>query len=150
MQNYCGSTEKSGETAATGTEAVKERLREYRRAGNRCAAITRKIQNQRANMLGNRNMSADALDVVVDKIAESEKQLAAEQKTQAAALADAEYLISLADQSEGRQILRLRYLHGVRFEDIPERLFTSARSMWRKYNRAVNTIAGKIEETEKK
>lgn len=50
-------------------------------------------------------------------------------------------LIELIDNSDGRSIIFLHYIEGVKFEDIPGMLYISERAMWRAYNEAVKKLA---------
>lgn len=50
-------------------------------------------------------------------------------------------LIEAAPDEDGHSILFLRYIEGRRFEDIPEILHISDRTMWRTYNDAIEKLA---------
>lgn len=50
-------------------------------------------------------------------------------------------LIESAPNEDGRSILFLRYIEGKRFEDIPEILHISDRTMWNYYNDSIDKIA---------
>lgn len=119
---------------------VKNRLREYRRACRRCEETQRRIDAHRANMAGNRYMSTDALDDTLGQIAELERRLHAEEAARDAALEDVKTMIGMAEDKTGKTILQMRYIDGVRFETIPDKLFLCDRTMWRHYNRVIREI----------
>lgn len=139
------------------TYEVKERLREYRRACRRCGELEQRIARKRSDMRALRAVRTDSqpggggnsLEAAFEKIDGLERQLVSEQAGRDAALADVRALIDLVDTGsdegqDGRKILSLRYIDGVRFEDIPDIAKVSLRSMWRRYNRAIAEIAVKI------
>ena len=119
---------------------VKSRLREYRRTCRRCEETQRRIDDRRANMAGNRYMSTAALDDTLEQIAELERRLHAEEAARDAALEDVKTLIGMAADRTGKTILQMRYIDGVRFETIPDKLFLCDRTMWRHYNRVIREI----------
>ena len=132
---------------------IKERLWEYRRACRRCGELERQIARRRADMHTLRAVRSDSLpggkgnsmEAAIERIDELERRLVSEQSGRDAALADVRVLIGKVTDEEGRAILSLRCINGVRFEDIPERLFISERSMWRRYNAAIFSIADNTE-----
>ena len=135
------------------TYEVKERLREYRRACRRCGELEQRIARKRSDMRALRAVRTDSqpggsgnsLEAAIEKIDGLERRLVSEQTGRDAALADVRVLIGKVTDEEGRAILSLRCIDGVRFEDIPERLFISERSMWRRYNAAIFSIADNTE-----
>lgn len=135
---------------------VKERLREYRRACRRCGELEKQIARRRSDMRVLRAVRTDSLpggkgnsmEAAIEKIDGMERRLRSEQSERDAALSDVSALIGEADSDDGKAILSLRYIDGVRFEDIPERLFISERSMWRRYNEAIKKIVANTEKTE--
>ena len=138
------------------TYEVKERLREYRRACRRCGELEQRIARKRSDMRALRAVRTDSqpggsensLEAAIEKIDGLERRLVSEQSGRDAALADVRALIGKVTDEEGRAILSLRYIDGVRFEDIPERLFISERSMWRRYYNAISSIADNTEKIE--
>ena len=139
------------------TYEVKERLREYRRACRRCGELEQRIARKRSDMRALRAVRTDSqpggsgnsLEAAIEKIDGLERRLMDEHAGRDAALADVRALIDLVDTGsdegqDGRKILSLRYIDGVRFEDIPDIAKVSLRSMWRRYNRAIAEIAVKI------
>ena len=90
----------------------------------------------------------NSMEAAIEKIDGLERRLRDEQSERDAALSDVRALIGEADSDDGKAILSLRYIDGVRFEDIPERLFISERSMWRRYTDAIERIAENTEKTE--
>lgn len=135
---------------------VKERLRAYRRACRRCEELEKQIARRRADMRTLRAVRTDSLpggkgnsmEAAIEKIDGMERRLRSEQSERDAALADVRALIGKVTDEEGMAILSLRYIDGVRFEDIPERLFISERSMWRRYNAVIFSIADNTEKIE--
>ena len=81
------------------------------------------------------------MEAAIERIDELERRLVTEQSGRDAALADVRALIGKVTDEEGRAILSLRYIDGVRFEDIPGRLFISYATMWRRYEKAIAQIA---------
>ena len=135
-------------------DEVKERLRAYRRACKECRKLNRKIRDKRDSMTQPRAVRTDALpggkgntlEAAIEKIDTLERRLHAAQSEKDKALSDVRALIALAEDPDGRYILILRYIIGVSFDDIPEQMYISDRSMWRRYNRAIDEI---IKATEK-
>ncbi len=135
-------------------DEVKERLRAYRRACKECRKLSRKIRDKRESMTQPRAVRTDALpggkgntlEAAIEKIDTLERRLHAAQSEKDKALSDVRALIALAEDPDGRYILILRYIIGVSFDDIPEQMYISDRSMWRRYNRAIDEI---IKATEK-
>ena len=136
------------------TEEVKERLRAYRRACKECRKLSRKIRDKRESMTQPRAVRTDALpggkgntlEAAIEKIDTLERRLHAAESEKDKALSDVRTLIALVEDPDGRYILILRYINGVSFDDIPEQMYISVRSMWRRYNRAIDEI---IKATEK-
>lgn len=136
------------------TEEVKERLRAYRRACKECRKLNRKIRDKRDSMTQPRAVRTDALpggkgntlEAAIEKIDTLERRLHAAESEKDKALSDVRTLIALVEDPDGRYILILRYINGVSFDDIPEQMYISDRSMWRRYNRAIDEI---IKATEK-
>lgn len=136
------------------TEEVKERLRAYRRACKECRKLNRKIRDKRESMTQPRAVRTDALpggkgntlEAAIEKIDTLERRLHAAESEKDKALSDVRTLIALVEDPDGRYILILRYINGVSFDDIPEQMYISDRSMWRRYNRAIDEI---IKTTEK-
>lgn len=128
---------------------IKERLRAYRRACRRCGELERQIARRRADMRTLRAVRSDSLpggkgnsmEAAIERIDELERRLVSEQSGRDAALDDVRALIGKVTDEEGRAILSLRYIDGVRFEDIPGRLFISYATMWRRYEKAIAQIA---------
>ena len=135
-------------------DEVKERLRAYRRACKECRKLSRKIRDKRESMTQPRAVRTDALpggkgntlEAAIEKIDTLERRLDAAQSEKDKALADVRAMIALVEDPDGRYILILRYINGVSFDDIPEQMYISDRSMWRRYNRAIDEI---IKATEK-
>lgn len=135
---------------------IKERLRAYRKACRRCGELEKQIARRRSDMRVLRAVRTDSLpggkgnsmEAAIEKIDGLERRLRDEQSERDAALSDVSALIGEADSDDGKAILSLRYIDGVRFEDIPERLFISERSMWRRYNEAIKKIVANIKKTE--
>ena len=135
-------------------DEVKERLRAYRRACKECRKLNRKIRDKRESMTQPRAVRTDALpggkgntlEAAIEKIDALERRLDAAQSEKDKSLSDVRALIALAEDPDGRYILILRYINGVSFDDIPEQMYISDRSMWRRYNRAIDEI---IKATEK-
>ena len=136
---------------------IKERLREYRKACRRCGELEQRIARKRSDMRALRAVRSDSqpggkgnsMEAAIERIDELERRLMDEHAGRDAALADVRALIDLVDTGsdegqDGRKILSLRYIDGVRFEDIPDIAKVSLRSMWRRYNRAIAEIAVKI------
>lgn len=136
------------------TEEVKERLRTYQRACKECRKLNRKIRDKRESMTQPRAVRTDALpggkgntlEAAIEKIDALERRLDAAQSEKDKSLSDVRALIALVEDPDGRYILILRYINGVSFDDIPEQMYISDRSMWRRYNRAIDEI---IKATEK-
>lgn len=136
------------------TEEVKERLRTYQRACKECRKLNRKIRDKRESMTQPRAVRTDALpggkgntlEAAIEKIDTLERRLDAAQSEKDKSLSDVRALIALVEDPDGRYILILRYINGVSFDDIPEQMYISDRSMWRRYNRAIDEI---IKATEK-
>ena len=136
------------------TEEVKERLRTYQRACKECRKLNRKIRDKRESMTQPRAVRTDALpggkgntlEAAIEKIDTLERRLHAAESEKDKALSDVRTLIALVEDPDGRYILILRYINGVSFDDIPEQMYISDRSMWRRYNRAIDEI---IKTTEK-
>ena len=136
------------------TEEVKERLRTYQRACKECHKLNRKIRDKRESMTQPRAVRTDALpggkgntlEAAIEKIDALERRLDAAESEKDKALSDVRTLIALVEDPDGRYILILRYINGVSFDDIPEQMYISDRSMWRRYNRAIDEI---IKATEK-
>ena len=136
------------------TDEVKERLRAYRRACKECRKLNRKIKDKRESMTQPRAVRTDALpggkgntlEAAIEKIDTLERRLHAAESEKDKALSDVRTLIALVENPDGRYILILRYINGVSFDDIPEQMYISDRSMWRRYNRAIDEI---IKATEK-
>lgn len=129
---------------------VKERLRTYQRACRECRKIKSELARVRDGMTDIRSPRMDAMPRgsslrrsmwVIERGDWLERRLAAAETDRDAALDDVRALIALTHDSDGRDILTLRYVDNVRFEDIPARVLLSERSMWRAYNRAVRDIA---------
>ena len=135
-------------------DEVKERLRAYRRACKECRKLSRKIRDKRESMTQPRAVRTDALpggkgntlEAAIEKIDALERRLDAAQSEKDKSLSDVRALIALVEDPDGRYILILRYINGVSFDDIPEQMYISDRSMWRRYNRAIDEI---IKATEK-
>ena len=135
-------------------DEVKERLRAYRRACKECRKLNRKIKDKRESMTQPRAVRTDALpggkgntlEAAIEKIDTLERRLHAAESEKDKALSDVRTLIALVEDPDGRYILILRYINGVSFDDIPEQMYISDRSMWRRYNRAIDEI---IKATEK-
>ena len=135
-------------------DEVKERLRAYRRIRNECRKLSRKIRDKRESMTQPRAVRTDALpggkgntlEAAIEKIDTLERRLHAAESEKDKALSDVRTLIALVENPDGRYILILRYINGVSFDDIPEQMYISDRSMWRRYNRAIDEI---IKATEK-
>ena len=147
-------------------EDVKERLRAYRRACRRCDELEQRIARRRDDMAvpravradslpGGRGNSLEAAGETVggveawrgagEKIGGLERRLRADEEERDAALKDVKKLIDAVGNGKGsrdaKDILTWRYIDGVPFSAIWERLYISDRSMWRKYDRAVRAIA---------
>lgn len=129
---------------------VKERLRAYQRARRECLKITAELKRVRGGMTDIRSPRMDVMPRVnsrcrpmwaIERADWLERRLAAAESNRDAALDDVRALIALVRDSDGRDILTLRYVDDVRFEDVPGRVLLSERSMWRAYNRAVRDIA---------
>ena len=88
----------------------------------------------------------NTLEAAIEKIDALERRLDAAQSEKDKSLSDVRALIALVEDPDGRYILILRYINGVSFDDIPEQMYISDRSMWRRYNRAIDEI---IKATEK-
>ncbi len=135
-------------------DEVKGRLRAYRRACKECCKLNRKIRDKRDSMTQPRAVRTDALpggkgntlEAAIEKIDTLERRLHAAESEKDKALSDVRTLIALVEDPDGRYILILRYINGVSFDDIPEQMYISDRSMWRRYNRAIDEI---IKATEK-
>ena len=135
-------------------DEVKERLRAYCRIRNECRKLSRKIRDKRESMTQPRAVRTDALpggkgntlEAAIEKIDTLERRLHAAESEKDKALSDVRTLIALVEDPDGRYILILRYINGVSFDDIPEQMYISDRSMWRRYNRAIDEI---IKATEK-
>ena len=132
-------------------DEVKERLRAYRRACKECRKLNRKIRDKRESMTQPRAVRTDALpggkgntlEAAIEKIDALERRLDAAQSEKDKSLSDVRALIALVEDPDGRYILILRYINGVSFDDIPEQVFISPATMWRRYNRAIDQIAQK-------
>lgn len=132
-------------------EEVKARLRRYNDLRHECRRLARRIQSKRRDMEGLRAVKTDALpggkgnslESAVERIDALERRYRDKLLIRDAARLSAEALIALAQDETGRDILELHYIDGVRFEDIPEKLFISERTMWRIYERTVRQIAEK-------
>ncbi len=128
---------------------IKERLREYRKACRRCGELEQRIARKRSDMRALRAVRTDSqpggkgnsMEAAIERIDELERRLVTEQSGRDAALADVRALIGKVTDEEGRAILSLRYIDGVRFEDIPGRLCISYATMWRRYEKAIAQIA---------
>ena len=135
-------------------DEVKGRLRAFRRACKECHKLNRKIRDKRESMTQPRAVRTDALpggkgntlEAAIEKIDTLERRLHAAESEKDKALSDVRTLIALVEDPDGRYILILRYINGVSFDDIPEQMYISDRSMWRRYNRAIDEI---IKTTEK-
>ena len=135
-------------------DEVKGRLRAFRRACKECRKLSRKIRDKRESMTQPRAVRTDALpggkgntlEAAIEKIDTLERRLHAAESEKDKALSDVRTLIALVEDPDGRYILILRYINGVSFDDIPEQMYISDRSMWRRYNRAIDEI---IKATEK-
>ena len=135
-------------------DEVKGRLRAFRRACKECCKLSRKIRDKRESMTQPRAVRTDALpggkgntlEAAIEKIDTLERRLHAAESEKDKALSDVRTLIALVEDPDGRYILILRYINGVSFDDIPEQMYISDRSMWRRYNRAIDEI---IKATEK-
>ena len=135
-------------------DEVKGRLRAFRRACKECHKLNRKIRDKRESMTQPRAVRTDALpggkgntlEAAIEKIDALERRLDAAESEKDKALSDVRTLIALVEDPDGRYILILRYINGVSFDDIPEQMYISDRSMWRRYNRAIDEI---IKTTEK-
>lgn len=133
---------------------IKERLREYNRACRRCEELERQIIRRRAALSSPRAVRFDVLpggkgnsiESAIERIDELERRLADEKSLCEKALDDVRSLIAFAKDDDGKAILSLRYIDGVSFGEIPERIHLSERSMWRKYDQAVEQIAARCEE----
>lgn len=132
-------------------EEVKARLRRYNDLRHECRRLARRIQSKRRDMEGLRAVKTDALpggrgnslEATIEKIDALERRYRDKLLIRDAARLSAEALIALAEDETGRDILELHYIDGVRFEDIPEKLFISSATMWRRYNQAIQEIAKK-------
>lgn len=132
-------------------EEVKARLRRYNDLRHECRRLARRIQSKRRDMEGLRAVKTDALpggrgsslESAVERIDALERRYRDKLLIRDAARLSAEALIALAEDETGRDILELHYIDGVRFEDIPEKLFISSATMWRRYNQAIQEIAKK-------
>ena len=132
-------------------EEVKARLRRYNDLRHECRRLARRIQSKRRDMEGLRAVKTDALpggrgnslESAVERIDALERRYRDKLLIRDAAQLSAEALIALAEDETGRDILELHYIDGVRFEDIPEKLFISSATMWRRYNQAIQEIAKK-------
>lgn len=151
MWNSGGNTGGCGEMTV---DEIKNRLRAYRRACRCCKELEKQIARRRGDMMGLRAVRTDSLpggagntlEAAVERVDTLERQLQAAQERRERALDDVRALIAAADggggdDEDGKKILSLRYIDGVSFEDIPERLYISERSMWRRYNKAISVIA---------
>lgn len=150
MQPISDGAKSSGQITA---EEVKERLRGYRRVCRRCDELEQRIARRRDDMTVPRAVKADSLpggrgnslEAAVEKIDELERRLRADEAERDAALKDVKKLIDAVGNGKGsrdaKDILTWRYIDGVPFSAIWERLYISDRSMWRKYDRAVRAIA---------
>lgn len=132
-------------------EDVKARLRRYNALCRECRSLTRQIRCKRRDMEGLRAVKTDALpggrgnslESAVERIDTLERRYRDKLMVRDAARRSVEALIASAEDETGRDILTLHYLDGIRFEDIPERLFLSPATMWRRYNRTIQEIARK-------
>lgn len=133
-------------------EEVKARLQRYNNLRRECRKLQKNIRARRVNMTAPRAIKTDALpggrgnslEAAIERIDELERELHRLEHEADIARADAETLIGLAGSGDGREILRLRYLDGVRFEEIPDRLPVSYRTMYRRYKEAIHEIAEKL------
>ena len=132
-------------------EDVKARLRRYNALCRECRSLARQIRCRRRDMEGLRAVKTDALpgsrdnslESAVERIDALERRYREKLMVRDAARLNVETLIASAEDETGRDILTLHYLDGIRFEDIPERLFISSATMWRRYDRAIREIARK-------
>lgn len=130
---------------------VKERLRQYRRMCRECRSLERQIKCKRRDMENLRAVKSDALpggrenslESAVERIDALERRYNDKRLVRDAARMSVEALIAQVEDEAGRDILELHYLDGVRFEDIPEKLYVSERTMWRIYERTILQISKK-------
>lgn len=158
MQPISDNAQSSGEITI---EDVKERLRAYRKACRRCDELEQRIARRRDDMTVPRAVKADSLpggrgnslEAAVEKIDGLERRLRADEEERDAALKDVKKLIDAVGNGKGsrdaKDILTWRYIDGVPFSAIWERLYISDRSMWRKYDRAVRAIADALNSHDK-
>ena len=133
-------------------EEVKSRLRRYNELCRECRKVRHEIARRRADMTSPRAVKADALpggrgnslEAAIEKIDALEHRLRRLESDAVTARHNAEALITLADDPDGSAILRLHYIDGVRFEDVPERLYISPATMWRRYNQTIKIISEKL------
>lgn len=133
-------------------EEVKARLRRGNELRRECRKLQKNIRARRVNMTAPRAVKTDALpggkgnslEAAIEKIDALERRLHCLEREAEAARADAETLIELVDCRDGYDILRLHYLDGVRFEEIPDRLPVSYRTMYRRYKDAIREISEKL------
>ena len=136
-------------------EEVKARLRRGNELRRECRKLQKNIRARRVNMTAPHAVKTDALpggkgnslEAAVEKIDALERRLHCLEREAEAARADAETLIELVDCRDGYDILRLHYLDGVRFEEIPDRLPMSAATMWRLYGKALREITKKTQKS---
>ena len=50
-------------------------------------------------------------------------------------------MLERVEKADARSVIILRFIDGVRFEDIPDQLHISARTVWYRYKEAVNQMA---------
>lgn len=133
-------------------EEVKARLRRYNNLRRECRKLRLEIERRHADMAAPRAVKTDvvpggrgnSLEAAIEKIDALERRLHCLEREAEAARADAETLIELVDSRDGYNILRLHYLDGVRFEEIPDRLPVSYRTMYRRYKDAIREISEKL------
>ena len=136
-------------------EEVKARLRRGNELRRECRKLQKNIRARRVNMTAPHAVKTDALpggkgnslEAAVEKIDALERRLHCLEREAEAARADAETLIELVDCRDGYDILRLHYLDGVRFEEIPDRLPMSSATMWRLYGKALREITKKTQKS---
>lgn len=89
--------------------------------------------------------SSDTVERAIEQIDKYERRLAAKIADMMAALKRVEQLIELADDVDGRTIIRLRWLEGIGFDFIPARINLCRRAVFSHYETAIREISAKTE-----
>lgn len=129
---------------------IKKQLRQYRMICNECEHLQKRIEAKRADMnylkavVSNGTIRSSGVSDTVERAIELMDGLINRYALKTVACEEAEArvldMIELVSEGLGRSILFLHYIEGKRFADIPDMLHIADKTMWRRYNEAIEKL----------